>query len=245
MYYAWSEYRDTFRRYKEENRLPNAAKDTKEIQPGVHLGEKALVFDRIRETSGNGDYRTFAEIMDSAMKEWGILPEDTGYVEGRLISDTKEIVFDPDHARFSIHTPYCGYFSGAPEEEISLSDKICVEVENERITLALIAKDEIKMDGASEYILTAMGTTGMDETTFGKGPELMGIPFAAVEFKGKLYAETLEGCIRVKAENAKLEVLNPIGEVIAEMNGEKTGDEIRFAMDGSVPGIQYRLVVGE
>ena len=51
--------------------------------------------------------------------------------------------------------------------------------------------------------------------------------------------------IRVKAENAKLEVLNPIGEVIAEMNGEKTGDEIRFAMDGSVPGIQYRLVVGE
>lgn len=179
------------------------------------------------------------------MKEWGILPEDTGYVEGRLISDTKEIVFDPDHARFSIHTPYCGYFSGAPEEEISLSDKICVEAENERITLALIAKDEIKMDGASEYILTAMGTTGMDETTFGKGPELMGIPFAAVEFKGKLYAETLEGCIRVKAENAKLEVLNPIGEVIAEMNGEKTGDEIRFAMDGSVPGIQYRLVVGE
>jgi hypothetical protein len=245
VYYAWSEYRDAFRCYKEENRLENAVKDTKEIQPGVHLGEKALVFDRIRETSGNGDYRTFAEIMDSAMKEWGILPEDTGYVEGRLISDTKEIVFDPDHARFSIHTPYCGYFSGAPEEEISLSDKICVEAENERITLALIAKDEIKMDGASEYILTAMGTTGMDETTFGKGPELMGIPFAAVEFKGKLYAETLEGCIRVKAENAKLEVLNPIGEVIAEMNGEKTGDEIRFAMDGSVPGIQYRLVVGE
>ena len=120
-----------------------------------------------------------------------------------------------------------------------------MEAENERITLALIAKDEIKMDGASEYILTAMGTTGMDETTFGKGPELMGIPFAAVEFKGKLYAETLEGCIRVKAENAKLEVLNPIGEVIAEMNGEKTGDEIRFVMDGSVPGIQYRLVVGE
>ena len=49
----------------------------------------------------------------------------------------------------------------------------------------------------------------------------------------------------MKAENAKLEVLNPIGEVIAEMNGEKTGDEIRFEMDGSVPGIQYRLVVGE
>lgn len=245
VYYAWSEYRDAFRRYKEENRLANAAKDTKEIQPGVHLGEKALVFDRIRETAESGDYRTFAELMDGAMKEWGILPEDAGYVEGKLISDTKEIVFDPDHARFSIRTPYCGYFSGAPEKEISLSDNICVEAENERITLALIAKEETRMESASEYILTAMGTTGMDETTFGQGPEMMGVPFAAVEFKGKLYAETLEGCIRVKAENAKMEVLNPIGEVIAEMDGEKSGGEIRFAMDGSVPGIQYRLVVNE
>lgn len=104
VYYAWSEYRDAFRCYKEENRLENAVKDTKEIQPGVHLGEKALVFDRIRETSGNGDYRTFAEIMDSAMKEWGILPEDTGYVEGRLISDTKEIVLTRiTHASLSTH----------------------------------------------------------------------------------------------------------------------------------------------
>ena len=39
IYYAWSEYRDAFRRYKEGNRLKKAAKDTREICPGVHLGE--------------------------------------------------------------------------------------------------------------------------------------------------------------------------------------------------------------
>ena len=182
--------------------------------------------------------------MDSAMKEWGVLPEGAGYVDGKLISDTKEIVFDPDHARFAVHTPYCGYFSGAPEREIRLSDRVTVESENERITLALIAKDEARLDEAKEYILTAMGTTGMDETVYGQGPEMMGIPFAAVEFKGKLYAETLEGGICVKADDAKLEILNPVGEVIAEMAGEKCGDEIRFALDGSVPGIQYRIVLG-
>ena len=182
--------------------------------------------------------------MDGAMKEWGVLPEDAGYVDGKLISDTKEIVFDPDHARFAVHTPYCGYFSGAPESEIHLSNRITVEAENERISLALLAKDETPLDGAKEYILTAMGTTGMDETVYGQGPEMMGIPFAAVEFKGKLYAETLEGCICVKAEAAKLEILNPVGKVIAEMSGEKRGDEVRFVLDGSVPGIQYRLMIG-
>lgn len=119
-----------------------------------------------------------------------------------------------------------------------------MEAENERITLALIAKDEMPLGGAKEYILTAMGTTGMDETVYGQGPEMMGIPFAAVEFKGKLYAETLEGCIRIKAEDAKIEILNPVGEVIAEISGEKCGDEVKFVLDGSVPGIQYRLIIG-
>ena len=244
IWYAWSEYRDAFRRYKEENRLKKAAKDTREICPGIHLGEKALVFDRIAETTEGGDYRNLARIVDGAMKEWGVIPEDAGYVDGKLISDTKEIIFDPDHAYFAIQTPYCGYFSGAPEKEICLSDRLTVKSENERITLALIAKDEVRLNGAKEYILTAMGTTGMDETVYGQGPEMMGIRFDAVEFKGKLYTETLEGCICVKADEAKLAILNPVGEVIAEMSGEKRGAEVQFVLDGSVPGIQYRIVLG-
>lgn len=245
IYYAWSEYRDAFRRYRDNNRLAKAAENSRELQTGVHLGAKSLVFDRIGSTAENGDYRNLAWILDKAMKEWGILPENTGYVEGKLISDTKEIVFDPDHARFSIRTPYCGYFSGAPESETVLSDKISLEVDNDRITLSLIAKDESRLDEAQDYILTAMGTTGMDGAVFGAGPEMMGVPFTAVEFKGKLYAETLEGVIRVKAKEARLEILNPVGEVLAEITGKQEDEEVRFEMDGSVPGIQYRLVIGK
>ena len=85
------------------------------------------------------------------MKEWGILPEGTGYVDGKLVSDTKEIVFDPDNARFHIHTDYCGYFSGAPEEVITLSDTVTVKAENERITLALIAKEEKPLGEAESF----------------------------------------------------------------------------------------------
>lgn len=92
-------------------------------------------------------------------------------------------------------------------------------------------------------MLTAMGTTGMDQTTYNPGPEMMGVPFTAVEFKGKLYAETLEGTICVKAEKATLQILNPVGEVLAEVHGEKTGEEVCFALNGEVPGVQYRLVL--
>ena len=42
VYYAWSPYRDAMRRYPDKNRLTFAARDTKEIQPGIHLGEMCI-----------------------------------------------------------------------------------------------------------------------------------------------------------------------------------------------------------
>ena len=104
--------------------------------------------------------------------------------------------------------------------------------------------DELLKD-AKEFVLTAMGTTGMDETTYNPGPEMMGMPFTAVEMKGKLYAETLEGTLHVKAENATLQILNPVGEILAEMDGEKNGENICFTLNGGIPAVQYHLIIKE
>ena len=70
---------------KNKNRLERAAKGTKLIEQGVHLGEQALVFNDIAKIAGEGDYRNFARIMDQAMKEWDVIPKETGYVDGKLI----------------------------------------------------------------------------------------------------------------------------------------------------------------
>lgn len=152
------------------------------------------------------------------------------------------MIFDPEYSRYEIHTPYCGYFSGAPKEDIVLSDRVSVQSQNERISISLLPVGEDALEDAKEFVLTAMGTTGMDETTCSAGPDMMGVTFTAVEFKGKLYAETLEGVLCVKAEEAVLQILNPVGEVLAEMNGEQAGDQVRFVLDGKVPGVQYYLI---
>lgn len=52
-----------------------------------------------------------------------------------------------------------------------------VKAENKRITLALIAKEENNLDQAQEYILTAMGETGMDETGYYPGQKIPGMPY--------------------------------------------------------------------
>lgn len=245
VYYAWSPYRDAMRQYRDANRLVNAARGSKEVQPGVHLGEQSLVFDEITKIAGEGDYRTFAKTLDQAMKAWGVLTQETGYVDGKLISDTGEITFDPDNAKFQIRTPYCSYFSGAPDERISLSDEIEVEAGNERITLALLPVSDVKLSEATEFVLTAMSSTGMDETTYNPGTEIMGYSFTAVIFAGKLYADTLEGTICVKAKTASLKVLNPVGEVIGEIAGKPAETGIVFSIRGDIPGVQYQLTMNQ
>lgn len=243
VYYAWSRFRDAQRRYPEEQRLALAAKGTEELEPGVHWGKQALVFDDIQATAEGGDYRHLAELFTTALRKWDLLPENAGYVDGALVSDTGELVFDPDHARFAVRTPTCGYFSGKPEDTVVLSEAVRARVKNERISMALIAKNEAPLEETQEFILTAMGQSGMDQTAMGPGPELMGIPFTAVTFAGKLYVETLEGEILVKARRARLEILDTEGNTLAVMEDESQTGEICFALDGSVASVQYHLIL--
>ena len=244
VYYAWSPYRDAKRKYLNENRLKDAAKNTEEIQAGVHLGEQALVFDNVAEIAQYGDYRQFTTLMDKAMKQWGLLDENRGYVDGKLISDTGEICFDPDHARFSVQSDKCGYFSGAPEAETVLSGRVTVKAANERISLALLPRDAEPLADARDFLLIALGTTGTDAESFTPGPELMpGLQFTMVRKDGKLYAETLEGSVFVKASHARLVVLDPVGRELGEIKGENRDNGVYFNMLGDLPGVQYRLVI--
>ena len=84
----------------------------------------------------------------------------------------------------------------------------------------------------------------MDETTMNPGPEYMpGFSLTMVHFAGKLYAETLEGSIRVKACTARLEALSPIGEVLGEIPGIMENECVRFDLAGNLPALQYRLTI--
>lgn len=243
VYYAWSPYRDAWRRFEEKIRLKDAAVGTQEIKSGVHLGENTLVFDDIAAIAGQGDYREFAELLDKALKTWKIIPKDTGLIDGKLISETQEIIFAPEQAQFAISTEHCAYFSGAPEEIISLTKDISLRVLNNRISVSILPTDAEQLSEAKEFVLTAMGDTGMDETVVTPGIEMMGCLFTNIELKGKLYADTMEGVMSVKAKDAKLEILNTVGETISTIEGIQKEQVVEFVLDGETPGIMYRLTL--
>ena len=246
IYYAWSPYRDAFRRELETERLKTAASGTEEIRQSVHLGDRSLVFDNIAEIAHYGDYREFASIVDAAMKSWGLMGQESGYVDGCLVSDTGEICFDPGQARFSVQTPDCAYFSGAPETWTILSETVQVQAGNDRISLALIPLDGKHLKDAKDFLLTAIGTTGTDAESFNPGPELMpGLRFTMVRKDGKLFAETMEGSLIVKAQKARMEALDTTGHVLGEIPGEACEDGICFLMKGDLAGVQYHLMIEE
>lgn len=239
VYYAWSPYRDAMRRSRDTLRLKAAAENADETEPGVHRSEQALVLDNITAISGTGDYRRFAELLTNAMQEWKVLPQGTGYVDGKLISETGELVFDPQNSSFSIKNENCAYFSGKPQKSTALSDQISVAVRNERISLALLPKSEM------EYLLTALGETGMSETTCAPVEFLPGIPFTAVSMQGKLYADTAEGVLTVRAKAARLEALDVYGNPIKEIPGTATENGVQFALTGELPAVHFLLKMEE
>ena len=130
------------------------------------------------------------------------------------------------------------HHTGAPEVSISLNDKVQVLSKNDRITLALLPKEE------GHYLLTAMGQTGTDQASYTPGPEVMpGFSFTMVRLDGKLYAETLEGTILVKSNKASLLTLDPIGQVLKEIPGVSAEGCVRFELSGEVPAINYELIM--
>jgi hypothetical protein len=223
VYYAWSGYRDALRKASGEGWLENIT--------ATGSDEQRLVFPDIKKTAGSGDYTKFAEELDTALKHWGVLSETSGFVNGSLVSDTGEINFDPINAKFSVNTANCAYFSGNPKDGVSLTEGVSIELNNERISAALLP-----LNGGENKLLTLLGTTGMDETEFINEGFI-----TTVDMKGKLFAETAEGRLIINGANATLTALDPSGTAIEEIPGKTVDDKTIFELTGLIPAVNFLL----
>ena len=245
--FAWSEERDAFRRFPDPDRLNRIADGKLSEDAKFCLDDRKLVIRDIRSIAGMGDYTEFAELFCQALRKWGVIPEQTGIVDGKIISATGEICFDPDHARFEIHTPYISYFCGTPERRMKLEQRVCVSAENDRIAVSMMpcGKEKTKLADAKEFVLSAFGRCGNDDNIFTDGPEYMpGIKMKCIKMNGKLYAETLEGSMEVKAEKkAVLEILDTEGNVLETMEQASGNGIATFELDGNTAGVFYHLTL--
>ena len=161
-------------------------------------------------------------------------------MDGKLVSQTGELVFDPDHAQFVMHGEKCAYFSGQPNGAIFLGHGITAHAENQRLSLAALSLDGKPLASSRKVLLTAVGETGMDETTQSPVEFFPGVPFTACAFQGKLYADTWEGSLIVTG-NATLTALDVYGNELGEIPGEAANGRTAFPLSGDLPTTAYVL----
>ena len=146
----------------------------------------------------DSDYRNYSQVLDTAMKRWGLLSKKQGLVEdGRLVSDTDELDFDFGRGVFRIHTPQLKTASGNIKGRVKLG-KYCLEVQNERMTLSLLSLDGRDTDESVHLLLVALGWCGNLDMKFEESDKCTRILRDAGH--GPVSIDSLEGSLSVSKD---------------------------------------------
>lgn len=185
------------------------------------LGDKYLIFPNIKSITKDNDYTVFAEWVDRALKRWGILDNKRKITDKeKIISDTGELFFDPKEKNFVVQTRTCRVFSGYTEavnRKIMMSQRFCLYCKNEKITCSLLALDNQDLEESEHLLLTAVGISGMDKTSYEKHRD----EIISIKLEGKLYLDTLEGELKVIGcgeKNIRIWILDSYGNRMKEIN---------------------------
>lgn len=82
----------------------------------------------------------------------------------------------------------CAFFAGKPKMEIILGRRFHIVCKNERISISLLSLDNQDLESSSHLLLTAIGKSGNDETSYEQISEEM----TKVTMRGKLYMKILK-----------------------------------------------------
>ena len=250
--YEYSPYLDAFGKSKNPLSIRECYTDTNVngTDQTVLLGDHYLVFSDIKSIAKNCDYTLFAEWTDRALKHWRLLNEERGITHtGKIISDTGELAFDPQKKNFVAQTRTCSIFSGytnAVNRKIMMGCRFCLNCKNEKITCSLLSLDNRDLDKAEHLLLTAVGISGMDKTTYEKQKN----EFTVVKLEGKLYLDTLEGTLEVKGCSKKIAhiwILDSYGNRIKELTQktERGDDDVIFIFSGDGACGCYEMFIEE
>lgn len=236
--YSYTPYRNAYRRSYVGRQLFDLHSDHNEVKPApdIVLGDRFLKAASADSLHSGYDFTRFALYADMALKRWNILKDDQG-IDSRnaMISDTGQIRFSPEESRFTFTGECCAFLAGAPEEW-QPCERFCFQIHNDRIAVSLLSLDGKDLEHSDHILISAVGRSGMDGAVYEKLPDspvFTETDVTRISKEGKLYMETLEGCLTVKASGAvSVYVLDVYGNRIREAESEKKEGCIQVSFDG-------------
>jgi hypothetical protein len=173
------------------------------------------------------DYRNYSLALDAALKKWGLLNASQGLAdENTLVSDTGELEFNFGKGVFNIIAPQLKAASGNIMGRVNLG-KYVFDVQNEKMTLSLLALDGRDTDESEHLLLVALGWCGNPDMKF--EPQQDGSRILRDIGRGPVSIDSLEGELKDPKGPKGLAVypLNPDGSRREALKG-------RFHEDGTM-----------
>ena len=193
--------------------------------PGV-CGPQAL--------SGTGDYRAFAHYLTQALHRWGVLPEGTGFVDGKLSPRQGSWCSTRITPSLSCMGRSAPISAGRPNGDISLSHGITAQVENQRLSFAALSLDGKPLADSKEVLLTAVGRPGWMKPSKAPWSSSPACPSPPALSRASCTPTLGRGALIVTG-NATLTALDVYGNELEKISGEAEADGTRFALAGDLP----------
>lgn len=164
----------------------------------AYLNDQFLCIEDIDKLTEGNDYSLFAELVNMALKKWGILPKTTGLGEsGEIISQTGELFFNPHKGYFRVNTPHFQSYAGRNSGKIVLSEQICIKGTNRSLLVSSLSLDGHPLERSTHYLLLIIGESGLDQTTY----HPVDFRITEVRRKGNRFVEILDGTVEIRTLN--------------------------------------------
>ena len=168
------------------------------------------------------------DIIGTAMRKFELLDEDEGWLDGKVVSDTKEITLDYTKKAFTVDTDRVDVYAGITGGSAA-AGSFLVTTKNDKAAVSIMAVKEDKIETANSLFIYAMGrcANNFRNLTGGDG-STTGIGYTPIIY------EDIRGTLSLTSEKASAKVwgLDYTGSRKNEINVTKTATGFDIEIGG-------------
>ena len=156
----------------------------------------------------------FDQVLTSAMRHFGLLSDDAGWFEDKVVSDTKQLTLNTANKNFTAEAPKVAVFAGNLNSSAEF-DGLKLISENDKVCVSVMSLDDAPIDSSSHLIVYAMGRSGNRGMVW-DGNTLLNLGTGPIDF------EDIRGSLFIPvSKDAPLSSTSDISAWICDHNGRR------------------------
>lgn len=193
-----------------------------------------------------------ARKLDAELKAKGLIPADAGLQDGRIVSDTKQIVRDWKNQRLTVDTPMSQAFTGFPTKEPVVLSDVTLLSQSPFVTMQVSSLDNQPIAQSRRMLLVCMARAdnqgaSMSFSSYkpmpmeGQRGEFM--TYQKRTGKGPTLIEPVKATLRLAGQKIRLTPLDPAMVPVASAAKEFSAQagKVDVAVDAVKPSVWYLL----